>query len=162
MKNLALKLTGGALFTLFAGSAYLDLRRRKRDRLARELLREVVRIVNPATTGLLSEDAFDTAYLDKLLQHVGGRIIVMKESAASRVADLIHDAWSFWGDDEDQVNSAFRSLRDKVQVSQVASAYQARHGSNLIDKLEERMDDDEVAEILAIVSALPPYRLLNQ
>ena len=85
----------------------------------------------------------------------------MKESAAARVAETIDDAWSFWGDDESKVNSAFRMLKDKVQVSQVAKAYQRLYNIHLIDKLNDRMSDDEIKTILSIVSALPPYRTLN-
>lgn len=162
MKNLPLKITGGLMLTILLGSLYLNQRRKTQDKLARKVLREVIRIVNPATQGLVAEDAFDTGYLDKLLQKVGSKVIVMKESAAVRTAEMIHDAWSFWGDDEEKVNSAFRMLKDKVQVSQVARAYQNLYDIHLIDKLNDRMDEDQIKAVLFIVSNLPPYRTLNQ
>lgn len=162
MKNLAWKIAGGAALSLFVGSVWFDMRRRNRDKLAAEVLREVIRIVNPASQGLVAEDAFDTGYLEQLLQTVGSRIIVMKESAAVRIAEMIDDAWSFWGDDEDKVNSAFRMLKDKVQVSQVAKAYQRLYNVHLIDKLNDRMSEDEIKVVLFIVSNLPPYRTLSR
>ena len=162
MKHLPLKIAGGALFGRFLTSLYLNHRRKTRDRLASEVLREVIRIVNPATQGLVSEDAFDTGYLDEVLRTSGDRVIVMKESAAVRVAELIHDAWSFWGDDEAQVYSAFRMLKDKVQVSQVAGAYQTLYNINLIDKINDKMGEDEIKQVLSIVAVLPPYRTMNR
>jgi len=160
MKNLGLKITGGVLFAVMAASFYSDVRRRKQDKLAGMLLREISLIINPATKGLLNSDAFDIAYLPKLQQEITGQIITLKASAATRVANVIDDAWSFWGDDEDQVYGAFRSLSDQVQVSQVAAAYQRLFGVNLIDKLYDKMDDAEVGIILEIVNTLPPYRKL--
>lgn len=161
MKQVGLKIGAGITLLTLAGSAWGHSQRRKRNRRASELLEEIKRVVRPGSEGLLAEDAFDVHYLDRVLQEAGGKVIVMKESAAARIADLIEDAWGFWNDDEAQINSAFRSLRDKVQVSQVAKAYQQRFSINLIDQLRERLDNSELAEILTIVADLAPYRILN-
>lgn len=65
-------------------------------------------------------------------------------------------------DDENKIKSAFRALKDQVQVSQVA--YQYYHDPkgdkiNLIDDLKGRLSKEEVGEVLEIVKKLPQYRV---
>ena len=161
MKTTALSVSGIVLAGILGVSIWSDQRRRKRDRLASRLLTELSILTDPSKAGILSEDAFATGYLDSVLQVAGGRVIVMKESAASRIAQQIDDAWGFWNHDEDQINSAFRSLRDKVQVSQVATAYRSLTDFNLIDHLTGRLDEGELQTVLDIVTGLSPYRLIQ-
>lgn len=156
--NAGLKIAGLGVAGLLGLSLYYKARRAKRDKLATKLIREVTKLVNPATAGLLAEDAFDIHFKHKVLEKVRGKILVLKSYKAKQHAERIYDAWSFWGDDESQVYSVFRQLRDKVQVSQVARAYQDAYGDNLIDKLNDKMDDEEVETILKIVRPLPAYR----
>ncbi|GAK75611.1 hypothetical protein JCM19296_1203 [Nonlabens ulvanivorans] len=49
-------------------------------------------------------------------------------------------------------------MKDKVQVSQVAKAYQETYSKNLIDTLKDRFDKEEITIVLNIVKALPNYR----
>lgn len=163
MKNAGLKIAGGVVGVLLMGSVYGHVRRRQKDKLASELLREVSKIVKPATKGLLSEDAFDIHYMDEVLKKVKGKVLTIKRDAAVKYADRIHDAWGAWyegGDDENKVYAVLRELKDKVAVSQVAKAYQDNHGENLIDKIHDRLGDDEVKKVLEIVKPLPSYRTI--
>ncbi|HSH64709.1 MAG TPA: hypothetical protein VLB84_02695 [Bacteroidia bacterium] len=52
-------------------------------------------------------------------------------------------------------------MKDQVQVSQVAYQYYIASTDkiNLIDDLKSRLGKDEVGQVLAIVKALPAYRL---
>ena len=147
MNNQGLKITGGIVSLLLVGAVYGNVRRRKRDKVASELLREVSKIVKPTTEGLLSENAFDIHFVDEVLKKVKGKVLTLNKNAASKFADRIHDAWGAWyegGDDETKVYAVFRELKDKVQVSQVAKAYQEAYAENLIDKLNDRFGDSEV------------------
>ena len=161
MKKPLLQITALVLTGILGASLLADQRRRKRDQLAGKLLTEIQRLTNPGSAGILSEDAFDPAYPDRLLQSVNGRVIVMAAAAAGRTAQMIESAWGFWNDDEAQVYSAFRGLRDKVQVAQVAGAYQSQFGVSLLDTLSRRLDDEELQTVLDIVAGLPPYRLMQ-
>ncbi|MDN5201242.1 hypothetical protein QQ008_07710 [Fulvivirgaceae bacterium BMA10] len=144
-----------------AVSIYFDLRRKKRDKLAAELIKEITKQLKPSTTGLLSENAFDIHYKDEVVRSTGRQILTLKSEVANDYANQIHSAWGSWwsgGDDEKKVYGVFRKLRDKVQVSQIATAYLRNFGVNLIDKLNERLNDKEIKNVLAIVKPLPAFR----
>lgn len=163
MRNAGLKIAGGVVGVLLVGSVYGHARRRQKDKLASELLREVSKIVKPATKGLLSENAFDIHYVDEVLKKVKGSVLTIKKDAAVKYADRIHNAWGAWyegGDDENKIYAVFRELKDKVSVSQVAKAYQDAYSENLIDKIHDRLGDDEVKIVLEIVKPLPSYRTI--
>ncbi|TGV03638.1 hypothetical protein [Flavivirga rizhaonensis] len=155
------KIAGSGVGLLLVGSTYFSLRKRKRDKIASALFKIIQTKMNPATNGLLSENAFDIHYLSKVLQKVNKEVLVLKTSTASKYADEINKAWGAWyqgGDDEDKVYGIFRKLKDKVQVSQVAKSYQDNHSKNLIDTLKDRFDAAEIKEVLKIVQQLPNYR----
>lgn len=163
MSKVGLKIAGGVVGVLLVGTVYGNVRRKRRDKIASELLRELTKVVKPATAGLVGEDAFDIYYIDEVLKKVKGRVLTIKRSAAIKYAERIHDAWGAWyegGDDEAKVYGVFRELKDKVQVSQVAKAYQDAYGDNLIDKLNDRFGDSEVKTVLDIVKPLPSYRTI--
>ena len=161
MKKTLLQVTAFGLVAVLGGTTWAHVRRQKRDSLARDLMVEISRLSDPLGSGLEAEAAFDPAYLDELLQRVSTRVIVMKDSAARAVAQRIDDAWGFWDYDEEAVYTAFRSLRDQVQVSQVARAYLGLGGAGLLDTLRDRLDESEVSTVLSIVRSLPPYRTLQ-
>ena len=163
MRGQGLKIAGGIVGLLLAGSIYGHVRRRKKDKVASELLREVSKIVKPTTEGLLSENAFDIHFVDEVLKKVKGKVLTLNKSAANKFAERIHAAWGAWyegGDDETKVYAVFRELKDKVQVSQVAKAYQDAYAENLIDKLNDRFSDSEVKTVLDIIKPLPTYRTI--
>ena len=139
-------------------STYRHFHRRKENKLAKQLIGQLQKLLNPASAGLLSEDGFDIYYLDKVRQQVRSGLIVLHEAVAIRYAQDIHDSFSFWGDDEQRIYSVFRSLKDKVQLSQVARAYHDKYKANLIDVLSDRLSESEVSTILQITASLPNYR----
>lgn len=146
---------------LFIGATLFSLRKRRRDIRTGKVLIAIQTQLEPIAKGLTAQNAFDIHYLNKVLQHIRKDVLVLKASTASRYADQIYKAWGRWyqgGDDEQQVYSVFRSLKDKVQVSQVAKAYQNTYSKNLIDALKDRFDKEEITIVLNIVNALPNYR----
>jgi hypothetical protein len=155
------KIIGASVGTLFIGTTFFSMRKRSRDVRTSKLLTAIQAQILPISSGLTSQNAFDIHFLNKVLQTVNREVLVLKTSTASRYADQIHKAWGSWyqgGDDEEQVYGVFRKMKDKVQVSQVAKAYQETYSKNLIDTLKDRFDKEEITIVLNIVKALPNYR----
>ena len=159
--SMTYKIIGASVGTLFIGTTFFSLRKRSRDVRTSKLLTAIQAQIQPISSGLTSQNAFDIHFLNKVLQTVNREVLVLKTSTASRYADQIHKAWGSWyqgGDDEEQVYGVFRKMKDKVQVSQVAKDYQETYSKNLIDTLKDRFDKEEITIVLNIVKALPNYR----
>lgn len=159
--NLTYKIIGASVGTLLIGTTLFSVRKRSRDVRTSKLLSAIKAQIQPISNGLMSQNAFDIHYLNKVLQAVNREVLVLKTSTASRYADQIHKAWGSWyqgGDDEEKVYGIFRKMKDKVQVSQVAKAYQETYSKNLIDTLKDRFGKDEITIVLNIIKALPNYR----
>ena len=155
------KILGVSVGTLLIGSTALTIRKRNRDERTGKLLSAIKAQIQPIANGLIAQNAFDIYYLNKVLQAVSNEVLVLKISKASKYADQIHKAWGSWyqgGDDEEKIYGVFRKMKDKVQVSQVAKAYQDTYSKNLIDTLKDRFDKDEITIVLNIIKALPNYR----
>jgi hypothetical protein len=155
------KIIGSSVGTLFIATTLFSMRNRSRDSRTSKLLTAIKAQIQPISSGLTSQNAFDIHFLNKVLQGVNREVLVLKTTTASRYADQIHKAWGSWyegGDDEQQVYGVFRKMKDKVQVSQVAKAYQESYSKNLIDTLKDRFDKEEIIQVLNIVKALPNYR----
>jgi hypothetical protein len=161
MKQNLLIISGVGVIGLIVASVVIGNRNRKRERLTSKLLIKLNARIEPVSSGIGSQNAFDTNYLEKVLQKVNGQVLALKESTASYYAKQIKNAFGAWyqgGDDEDKVYSVFRQLKDKVQVSQVAKAYQDDESKNLIDVLRYRFGKDEIKIVLDIVNSKPNYR----
>ncbi len=159
--SMTYKIIGASVVTLFIGTTFFSMRKRSRDLRTSKLLTAIQAQIQPISSGLTSQNAFDIHFLNKVLQTVNREVLVLKTSTASRYADQIHKAWGSWyqgGDDEEQVYGVIRKMKDKVQVSQVAKAYQETYSKNLIDTLKDRFDKEEITIVLNIVKALPNYR----
>lgn len=162
-KVVGLQFAAGMVGMLLMGTAYITLRNRKRDRIASKLLAKLNTKLNPVTEGLSNEAALDVKYVDNVLNTIPERIVVLKGSTATRYASEIHTAFRPWylgGDLEEHVYAVFRNLKDKVQVSQVAKAYQREYQMSLRDQLKDRFDKDEIEIVLRIIGGLPKYRKL--
>ena len=105
---------------------------------------------------------FNNVYKNRVLQSVSQTVITLKTQTAIGYASQIYSALNPWylNDDEEKIYGVFRSLKDKVQVSQLVFAYQEEYGSNLIDVLKDRLSTSEIKIIMGIVAKLPPYRTL--
>lgn len=159
--SVAYKILGVSVGMLLIGSTALTIRKRNRDERTGKLLIAIKTQIQPITSGLIAQNAFDIHYLNKVLQSVNKEILVLKTSTASNYADQIYKAWGNWyqgGDDEEKVYGVFRKMKDKVQVSQVAKVYQDTYSKNLIDTLKDRFDKEEITIVLNIIKALPNYR----
>ncbi|EDP94675.1 hypothetical protein U8527_06935 [Kordia algicida OT-1] len=162
MKKSIFIISGAGVGILLIGSFIIRDRTKKQERLTSKLLIALSARIEPIKNGLGGQNAFDIHYLDKVTQRVSGSVIALQESTALYYANQIKSAFGAWyqgGDDEQKVYSVFRKLKDKVQVSQVAKAFQGGDESvNLIDVLKDRFDKNEIKIVLDIVNKKPNYR----
>lgn len=162
MKKNILIISGAGVGILLIGSFIFSDRTKKRERLTSKLLIALNARIEPIKNGLGGQNAFDIHYLEKVTQRVSGSILALQESTALYYANQIKSAFGAWyqgGDDEQKVYGVFRKLKDKVQVSQVAKAFQGGDESvNLIDVLRGRFGKDEIRIVLDIVNKKPNYR----
>ena len=146
------------------GLLYGIMQKKRQNKTAAEILRKLSQELKPLTAGLLSEQAFDIQFAEGILKKVSAKVLTLKKSTTTRLAERIHSSWGAWyqgGDDETKIYGVFRELKDKVQVSQVAKAYQSLYGENLIDKLHKRFGKAEVKKVLEVVKKLPAYRTVK-
>lgn len=141
---------------------YVSIRAKQRDGRYTVILQAISNILTDLEGGLDTTKAFDLQYKARVLQSVSQTVITLKKQTATWYASQIYDALTPWylNDDEEKIYGVFRSLKDKVQVSQLANAYQEEYASNLIDLLKDRLSTSEVKIIMGIVAKLPPYRTL--
>ncbi|WP_281989711.1 hypothetical protein [Aquimarina aggregata] len=158
-----LQITAGTVGLILMGTTYIILRNKKRNTLANNLLSQLGKSLNPDSKGLERSAALDVNYVDRVFNSLSGKIVVLKESTATRYAHEIHKGFRPWyrgGDLEENIYAVFRNLKDKVQVSQVAKAYQREHKVNLRDQLKDHFDKDEIKTVLDIIGGLPKYRIV--
>lgn len=161
MKKKVLIISGAGVGVLLIGSIVLSNRNRKREKLTSKLLTAISTQIEPVKNGISAQSAFDIHYLDKVIQRVSGQILALKQSTANYYANQIRSAFKPWyqgGDDEEKVYGVFRKLKDKVQVSQVAKAFQGDDSKNLIDVLKDRFGTGEIKIVLEIINKKPNYR----
>lgn len=154
-------ISGISVGTLLIGSVLLSFDTKKKDELTSKLLIAINAQIEPVKNGISAQNAFDIHYLDKVTQKVSGTILALQKSTATYYANQIKSSWGAWyqgGDDEQKVYGIFRKLKDKVQVSQVAKAYQDNNPKNLIDTLKDRFGTAEIKIVLEIINKLPNYR----
>ena len=161
MKKKVLIISGAGVGVLLIGSIVISNRNRKREKLTSKLLTAISTQIEPVKNGISAQNAFDIHYLDKVIQRVSGQILALKQSTANYYANQIRSAFGAWyqgGDDEEKVYGVFRKLKDKVQVSQVAKAFQGDDSKNLIDVLKDRFGTGEIKIVLEIINKKPNYR----
>lgn len=108
--SMTYKIIGASVGTLFIGTTFFSMRKRSRDLRTSKLLTAIQAQIQPISSGLTSQNAFDIHFLNKVLQTVNREVLVLKTSTASRYADQIHKAWGgSWyqgGDDEEQATES--------------------------------------------------------
>ena len=152
-----------AVVLLGTGAIYGTYRvvARKMDREAAKFIVKLEAQQVPSGDQMEENSGFDTGFAYRMREKYGNKLIQLKQHAAEQLAIKIANAWNWWGDSEKEVLSVFRSINDKVQLSQVAEAYQAEVGVSLLDDLLDRLENtpDTLAKVIALSGALPPKRL---
>lgn len=81
--------------------------------------------------------------------------ILLPVQSAKNIASIIEDSWGWFNDDEDKIYGAFRSLKNKIQVSQVSFYYLSMFGEDLESRLIEGLSKAELKTIFDIIDRLP-------
>lgn len=150
-------LAGGMASLAVIGSTYYHFKRKKQDDIAAKLLVKLKAILNPSADGLLGEVALDPNYHIKMEDKINNLVKIHPKKAV-RAAKKIKGAWKEWyegGDNEEEVYQVFKNLDNKVAISQVADAYKKYGGLRLA--LKTKLDDDEISEVLKIISSRPSF-----
>lgn len=145
----------------FTVVSFLSIRERIRNNRTAVLLNAIQAKISTSTQLLATEKAFDINYLREVTREAPQEVLILKHKVAIDYATRIQKSWGSWfigGDNEAKVYAVFRALKDKVQVSQVAQAYQAQFSENLIDVLRDRFSSSEIKKVMQIVEHLPKYR----
>ena len=158
--NNGLLIAGGITTVLLVHATYKHFRHTKHNNLTSELLKELNKNLHPESKGILGEKAFDPKFHEETRKKVNGRVITLSKSKATELANSIKKAWGTFNDNESMVYSTFRKMKDKLQVSQVAKAYEDNGHGNLINTLMERLENHEIKKVLNIVNPLPTFRTL--
>lgn len=154
------KLIASAAFAsvLLVAAIAGGIQNRRRDHGASLFFSELERHISPATAGLEESDAFDIRYWNSLGPKIKKSYYMLKAAAANSFAKDINDGFGWLINDKPKIYGAFRALKDKVQVSQVANAYYIKYKINLIDDLRSHLGTDQVGQVMQIVAKLPDYR----
>ena len=89
-------------------------------------------------------------------------VILLKPDYITEARKELYDAIStLGGTDEEAIKSVFRSLKDKIQIAQVAQSYRNNYGENLLDALKGEMDvkSDDMKELATIIKNKPNFRV---
>lgn len=98
-------------------------------------------------------------YADSVAKDIAKAPRLTYASVSGKV-DQIYNAKGFmsiFNDNESAVYAAFRDLRNKIQVAQVAQGFSSRYSKDLYQFLRDMLSDSEMNEVLDIITAKPDY-----
>ena len=159
-KTQALVFGGLATAVIFLGAFTINRRKKKRDRAAVSFFGELERKISPESAGIEQSDAFDMNYFRKIYGENNGNIHLLTQKEGLKYAKQIKDAVGILWDSDHVVTSVFRSLKSKVEVSQVAFWYWKENDLHLIDALQYDFKNI-LPEVMKIVTSLPTYTNKN-
>lgn len=103
-----------------------------------------------------------TTYVDSL-KNKYPNVILLVNDAITTNRKALYEAIKGVGTDTDAVKNIFRSLKDKVQIAQVADSYQRNYKTNLLDAIMDefafRAGSDNAKELTEIMKAKPDFRV---
>lgn len=82
-------------------------------------------------------------------------IKVLTVAGADSYAKQINNAFSVFGDDEEQIFGVFRNLRFKTQVGSLVTAYFKLFKKDLLTELKSKLSESEFATIINIIETKP-------
>jgi len=141
---------GVAMIAVSVG--YFGIRSIQRNKLYKKILAKM-----GGTGGSYRyEEYYTTTYWEK---EFGVPVIYLSSGAAAKKANEIYNSLGWVDDCETCMLGVLRSLKDGVQLSQVAHKYQGLRGRDLKQDLDGYFKSDgEVKERNNILSKLPPFR----
>ena len=95
---------------------------------------------------IAQDDAFDPQYWKGATIPITNYYILSPNEIIKYREQLYHSmhGGTGWGTDEDEMLGVFRSLRDKVALSQVADSYQMRYGYDLYSDIMGELESDDI------------------
>lgn len=105
-----------------------------------------------------SLEEFKPGYGSKMAEHNGWKKVIqtlLTTAGAHALAARIKKAKGIFNDDELAVYSAFKTVRNKAQVSQLAETFQREYGMDLVEFLRDFMNEKELARVFDLVEILP-------
>jgi len=113
---------------------------------------------NPSTT----VDG-NLAFEDNIIKNEkNSKVIWLSNDEVSKLAKLIWDAWSIFGDNEKQVYSQLEATKSKAQIAQLSDKYKEySNGTALKFDLKARLSQDEFNEAMKIINSKPDKTFYN-
>lgn len=108
------------------------------------------------------ENPFDLNYANDVKTWVKPKtLLLLKDQFAKQYANEIYDAKGITDDDEEAIRNVFsKKTKDKVHVSNVASAFWKTYGKDLLEFLKGTLSDAEMETyVYEPIRNLPNYRL---
>jgi hypothetical protein len=102
-----------------------------------------------STEAVRTSDIFDPTYFAKVNHTTIGL------SKANMYAEELHNAMVGWGTDEEAIYATFGKLYNKVNVSEVAAAYQVNYSQDLQSDLLNELSEKELVPLWDIINKLP-------
>ena len=147
MKKTLLYVSGGVIGASLLGSIYWNYRENQREEKALIFIQELNKELKPALSGLKDFKTFDIHYKDRVMKNPPPNLTILRESTARQLAEKIYNSWGLLDDDEGKVVSVFNQIKNHVQGSQVAKAYEKEYEVSLLTDLGVRLNDDEIKPI---------------
>ena len=140
------------------GLSWFFIHRRRKKKLATELIEKLTRLIDPKTSGILAEKAFNPNYYKQIASQ--RRIQMIRDEVAKQKAREIKNIWGFlYTSDRDvqQLIDILKALQDKAVISKLAAAYLDNEKVSLINDIQNNLNTEQIARILSAVSSLPNY-----
>ena len=140
------------------GVSWFFIHQRRKKKLATELLEKLTLLIDPKTSGILAEKAFNPNYYKQIASQ--RRIQMIRDEVAKQKAREIKNVWGFlYTSDRDvqQLIDMLKVLQDKAVISKLAAAYLDNEKVSLINDIQNNLNKEQIVRILSAVSTLPNY-----
>jgi hypothetical protein len=107
-------------------------------------------------------DVFDGANYINKIKSKQPKLILLKGDYVTTYRKKLYDyLTTIVGTDEEGIKSIFRTLKDKVQIAQVAESYMRNYNVNLLEAIKDDINDDsdDMKELLDIMTQKPAFRI---
>lgn len=101
-----------------------------------------------------------TPYINKMKSKYPNLILLKGDYVTDYRKKLYNAMWGV-GTDTDAIKGVFRTLKDKIQIAQIAESYQKNYGVGLLDALKDDMDvnGDDMKQLHDIMIQKPAFRI---
>lgn len=102
-------------------------------------------------------DPWDVNYYKDISAQMGGKVRILTQASALKLAAQIYDAKGIVYDTEEDVFKAIGSLKSKAQLSYLAEQFQIKYGKDMREYIKSFLsEDEEFPQVNRIVVSLAP------